>query len=55
MTSKSIPKRYIPRKKKCSDCHLESKEIYFSNRFQLNLCLDCLRDRMIQQVQKDNS
>lgn len=55
MTSKPTPKRFIPRKKNCSDCRLESKEIYFSNKFQANLCMDCLTNRMLDQIHKRNS
>ena len=54
MTSNPIPKRSIPRKKNCSDCDLLSKEIYFSNKFQSNLCLDCLKMRLLTHL-KNNS
>ena len=53
MTLNPIPKRYIPRKKNCSDCDLVSKEIYFSNRFQVNLCLECLKIRLLNQLKNN--
>ena len=52
MTSNLISKKNIPRKRTCSDCSLLSKEVYFSNRFKTNLCLDCLTLRMLDQIRQ---
>lgn len=52
MTSNPISKKNISRKKTCSDCNLISKEVYFSNRFKTNICLECLTERMLNQIRQ---
>lgn len=50
MKNSPIPKKHYPRIKTCTHCNLSSKEIYFSTKFQKNLCLDCLTQLMLDQI-----
>lgn len=36
----------------CTECSIRSKEVYTSSRFKKNLCLDCLRDLLLQQYRE---
>ena len=50
MTQKNTDKHSFNRKLKCETCGLHSKEVYHSTKRNKKLCLDCLRDHMIDDI-----
>jgi len=38
--------------KQCVDCSVKGKEVYFSNRFKKNLCLNCLTKNLLIQIRQ---
>lgn len=54
MTSDKKLNQQFVKRRECANCNIVSKDVFRSERFKKALCLDCLKEEMLQQQSEHN-